>query len=130
MKFGYTIIYVQDVKACLEFYQRAFGMKERFYHDSGDYGELDTGETVLAFASHALGHSNLPGGYIKSEASASPLGYELGFVTDDVSKAFTRALEAGAEQMTAPKSKPWGQVVGYVRTPEGTVIEICSPVAG
>jgi hypothetical protein len=26
--------------------------------------------------------------------------------------------------------KPWGQVVSYVRCPDGTLVEICSPVGG
>jgi hypothetical protein len=28
-----------------------------------------------------------------------------------------------------PLSKPWGQIVPYVRCPDGTLVEICSPVA-
>jgi catechol 2,3-dioxygenase-like lactoylglutathione lyase family enzyme len=55
MKFGYTIIYVPDVTASLVFFETAFGFPRRFLHESGDYGELETGETTLAFASHELG---------------------------------------------------------------------------
>lgn len=65
MKFGYTIVYVPDVKASVEFFERAFGLKTRFVHESG-YAEMDTGETALAFASHQLGHGNLPDGYMKA----------------------------------------------------------------
>jgi len=54
MKLGYTILYVADVKQTLEFYERAFGLKQKFLHESGDYGELDTGTTVLAFSSRRL----------------------------------------------------------------------------
>jgi len=35
MKFGYTIIYVGDVAASLEFFGRAFGLETRFLHESG-----------------------------------------------------------------------------------------------
>ena len=55
MKFGYTIVYVPDVPASLAFFEKAFGVARRFLHESGDYGELNTGETTLAFATHALG---------------------------------------------------------------------------
>ncbi len=48
MKLGYTIIYVPDVPASLRFFANAFGMKRRFLHESGTYGELDTGETTLS----------------------------------------------------------------------------------
>lgn len=50
MEFGYTIVYVSSVADALSFYRDAFGFEIRFLHDSGDYGELNTGETVLAFA--------------------------------------------------------------------------------
>ena len=65
MKFGYTIIYTEDVVKSIEFFENAFGFKRRFIHESG-YGELETGETALAFASHELGKNNLPNGYIKA----------------------------------------------------------------
>ena len=48
MKLGYTIVYVPDVSESLGFFERAFGFKPRFVHESGTYGELDTGETTLA----------------------------------------------------------------------------------
>ena len=81
MKFGYTIICVQDVTSSIEFFERAFGLKRRFIHESG-YGELETGETAWAFASHDLGASNLPGGYVKADQSDRPLGMEMAMVTD------------------------------------------------
>ena len=44
MQFGYTIIYVPDVAASLAFFTRAFGLARRFLHESGTYGELETGQ--------------------------------------------------------------------------------------
>jgi catechol 2,3-dioxygenase-like lactoylglutathione lyase family enzyme len=43
MQFGYTIIYVPDVAASLAFFTRAVGLARRFLHESGTYGELETG---------------------------------------------------------------------------------------
>jgi catechol 2,3-dioxygenase-like lactoylglutathione lyase family enzyme len=43
MKFRYTILYVRDVRATLDFYARAFGQTQGFLHDSGHFGELQTG---------------------------------------------------------------------------------------
>ncbi|MGB2693109.1 MAG: VOC family protein, partial [Thermodesulfobacteriota bacterium] len=54
MKLGYTILYVNNVEKTIEFYKKTFGLKKLFLHESGDYGELDTGDTKLAFASHSL----------------------------------------------------------------------------
>ncbi len=127
MKFGYTIIYTNDVEKSIEFFENAFGFKRRFIHESG-YGELDTGDTALAFASHDLGSSNLPNGYIKTD-SEKPLGIEIALVTDDVQKAFQNSLKFGATLIKEPVQKPWGQLVAYVRCPDGTLVEICSPVS-
>jgi catechol 2,3-dioxygenase-like lactoylglutathione lyase family enzyme len=127
MKFGYTIIYVPDVLASVEFFERAFGLQRRFVHESG-YAELDTGDTALAFASHELGASNLPEGYVKANQSGQPLGVEIALVTSDVAKAYAQALAAGASSIKEPQVKPWGQTVAYVRCPDGTLVELCTPV--
>jgi lactoylglutathione lyase len=128
MKLGYTIIYVPDVAASLEFFEHAFELQRRFLHESGTYGELDTGETALGFAALELGHANLPNGYIAAHQSPQPLGMEIAFVTKDVTAAHARALKAGATEISPPKAKPWGQVVSYVRCPDGTLVELCTPV--
>ncbi|MBN8753255.1 MULTISPECIES: VOC family protein [Variovorax] len=130
MKFGYTIVYVPDVAQSLQFFEQAFGFARRFLHESNTYGELATGETTLAFAAHELAESNFPQGHVAASASAKPLGMELGFVTDDVAGAHARAIAAGASELSAPVSKPWGQVVSYVRCPDGTLVELCSPIGG
>lgn len=129
MKLGYTILYVPDVAASLKFFEDAFGLKRRFLHESGSYGELDTGATTLSFAAHELGDGNFPGGHIHASASPLPLGMEIGLVTDDVPTAHASALAHGARELAAPSAKPWGQVVSYVRAPDGCLIELCTPVA-
>ena len=128
MKLGYTIVYVPDVQASVEFFERAFGLKRRFIHESG-YGEMETGSTALAFAAHELGASNLPGGYVRASDSEQPLGMEIALVTEDVALAHARAVAQGAVSVKEPVVKPWGQTVSYVRCPDGTLVEICSPVA-
>jgi lactoylglutathione lyase len=128
MKLGYTIVYVPDVAASLHFYEQAFGLKRRFLHESGTYGELDTGQTTLAFAAHTLGESNFPGGHVRADTSAKPLGMEVGLVTSNVEHAHRQALACGAKELSPPAAKPWGQVVSYVRAPDGCLIELCTPI--
>lgn len=128
MKLGYTIVYVGDVAASLDFFERAFGLKRRFLHESGGYGELDTGATTLAFAQHEVARGNLGHDYVAAGESAKPLGMEIGLITDDVSAAFQRAVKAGAADLAAPVIKPWGQTVAYVRTPDGTLVELCTAI--
>jgi lactoylglutathione lyase len=129
MKLGYTILYVPSVAASIDFYAAAFGFAARFVHPSGDYGELASGETTLAFASHALGEANFPAGYIKASESKLPLGMEIGLVTADVAAAHANALLHGAVEVSPPTTKPWGQVVSYLRAPDGGLIELCTPMA-
>lgn len=128
MKFGYTIIYVQDVLASVQFFEKAFGLKRKFVHESG-YAEMDTGSTSLAFATHELGDTNLPDGYVKASQSKEPLGIEIALVTDNVNEAHSRAVAEGAISIKEPALKPWGQTVSYVRCPDGALVEICSPIA-
>jgi catechol 2,3-dioxygenase-like lactoylglutathione lyase family enzyme len=130
MKFAYTIVYVPDVAASLAFFEKAFGFACRFLHESGAYGELETGATALAFASLEMGEMHFPDGFVAASASVKPLGVEVAFVTDDVAAAHTRAVAAGATDILPPEPKPWGQVVSYVRCPDGTLVELCSPMGG
>ena len=125
MRFGYTILYVRDVAASVELYERAFGQRRRFVHESGDYAELDTGETTLSFASHGLAESNLPDAFQRPNGAATP--FEVCFVTEDVAGAFDRAVREGAEPVTSPQTKPWGQDVAYVCDPDGNLVELASP---
>ena len=128
MKLGYTILYVPDVAASLRFFEAAFGLRRRFLHESGQYGELDTGETTLAFAAHALGDGNFAGGHVHAHSSPRPLGMEIGLVTADVAAAHARALAQGARELAAPTLKPWGQTVSYLRAPDGCLVELCTPM--
>jgi len=128
MKLGYTILYVADVAQSLSFYEQAFGLSRRFLHESGMYGELDTGATTLAFAALEMGEANFSGGVVPLTASSKPPAFECGFVTDDVPAAHARALGAGAVELQAPAQKPWGQTVSYVRCPDGSLVELCTPM--
>lgn len=127
MKLGYTIIYVSDVLATIDFYQRAFSLNLKFLHESNQYGEMETGETILAFAAEALAHMNdlqiRP-----NRVHEVPSGFELAFVTNDVDEAFEIAIKEGAKQIAPPAKKPWGQIVAYVSDMNGVLVEICEPM--
>ncbi|MBB3194804.1 VOC family protein [Roseateles terrae] len=127
MKFAYTIIYTADVAASLDFFERAFGLPRRFLHESGTYGEVETGATALSFAQHEIARANLGQDY-RSASDGAPLGMEIGLTTEDVPAAYEKAVKAGALGLAAPVTKPWGQVVSYVRCPDGTLVELCSPM--
>jgi uncharacterized glyoxalase superfamily protein PhnB len=123
MKFGYTIIYVDQVEATIAFYEAAFGLKRGMV--AGDeFGELATGETRLAFAAKKMLHG--PGQFASPDGKV--LGVEIALTTSDVQAAFDQALAAGAKSVSKPEQKPWGQTVAYVRDRNGFLVELCTPV--
>ena len=104
VKFAYTILYVQDVTKAIEFYERAFGLTRKFVTPVNDYGELLVGETTLSFSSTSLAKANLKDGFTES------------------------SFNAGATIVENSKTKPWGQVVAYLRDLDGFLIEVCTPM--
>lgn len=125
MKLKYTILYVENVSATLNFYEQSFGLQTKMLHESGDYGELDTGETTLAFSSLKL-ISDLGKNPIKADPS-TPV-FEIAFETQDVQKWLSQAIKSGAVLVQTIREEPWGQTTSYVSDPNGFLIEICSPV--
>jgi len=127
MKLGYTIIYVENVAETVAFYERAFDLTCRFVHESGLYAEMETGETVLAFAANEAAEMNGIA-IAPNTKNGLPAGWEVCFVTDNVASAYAQAVSAGATPITSPAEKPWGQTVSYVRDLNGCLVEIASPI--
>ena len=123
MKFGYTIIYVDRVEATIAFYETAFGLKRGMVAGE-EYGELDTGETKLAFAAKKMMHA--PAQFASPDGTV--LGVEIALTTSDVAAAFEKAVAAGARLVSQPEKKPWGQIVAYVRDNNGFLVELCTPM--
>lgn len=128
---GYVIAYVQDVETTLSFYTEAFGLPRRFITPDGDYGELNSGATVLAFASKDLAGTNLDaaGGFAALESDGPPPGISITLITDDVVGTVDAAVGAGARRYVDPIDKPWGQTVAYLIDPNGLLVEVATAVA-
>lgn len=126
VKFAYTILYVNDVEKAISFYEEAFGFNRKFVTPDNDYGELFVGETTLSFASFTLANSNLEDGFVESNLNNRPFGIEIGFTTENVEETLKNAVNAGATIVANPKTKPWGQIVSYVRDLDGFLVEICT----
>jgi len=128
MKLGYVILYVANVPATVDFYEKAFGLQRRFLHESGQYAEMETGATALAFAAEEMAKANgltVRFNRVKEDAAA----VEVALVTPDVEAAYERAVKAGAQAAQPPKQKPWGQTVAYVRDLDGVLVELCTPIS-
>jgi lactoylglutathione lyase len=125
MKLGYIILYVPDVRATVEFYEAAFGLKLRLAHENF-YAEMETGATALAFCQEEFTPS--AGMFRINRRDGQSPGAEIGLVVEDVPGSFSQAVAAGAESAVAPVTKPWGQTVAYVKDNNGFLVEICSPM--
>ncbi len=125
LMFKYTILYVKNVTDTLIFFEAAFGFKRAMLHESGDYGELDTGNTTLSFSSLELMAS-----IGKNPGQVDPTNptFEIAFETDDVPAALAKAVNAGATLVQDAEEMPWGQTTAYVSDNNGFLIELCTPV--
>lgn len=126
MRLAKTILYVEDAEQSVRFMERAFGLTARVSMGA-DYGELDTGDTALAFASYSTGERHLPDGLAAGPSAA--MSCEVALTVDDVPAAFRQAVAAGATPLQEPEEMPWGQVVSHLRCPDGTFVDLSSPAA-
>jgi lactoylglutathione lyase len=127
---GYVILYVKDVSASLAFYEKAFGLSRRFFHDDNGkaYGELETGAARLAFASIELASEHLKREVVPASPHKAPLGFEIALVTANVPELYAQAVNAGATSLGEPTTKPWGQTVAYLRDNNGYLVELCTAI--
>jgi uncharacterized glyoxalase superfamily protein PhnB len=124
MKLNYVIIYVEDAVEATKVYEKAFGMKVKFIHESNMYAEMESGETTLSFANNEMLKMNIGIDALKGTKNC----FEIAFSTDNVQEAFEKALLNGANEIKKPETKPWGQIVAYVGDGFGTIVEICTPM--
>ncbi|MCY7533651.1 VOC family protein [Bacillus altitudinis] len=125
MKMKYTILYVNDVEASIQFYHHILGFPIKLRVES--YVEFDTGEVTLSINSRQDVKEAL--GLPVSEAVSSSQTFEIGFVVDDVNETIASLKEKGVPVIKEPAKKPWGQTVSYVSDPDGHFIEICDAVS-
>lgn len=116
----YVILIVEDLDRSLRFYTGVLGL--RLGHRSGDYAQLDTGATRLGlYARGAM--ARMLGLSLRPPSQDAP-GFEIGFKVADIDAAFAELVASGASPVTPPTDRPWGQRTGYVRDPDGHLIEL------
>ena len=123
MKLSYTILYVKNVQTSIDFYQVAFGLELKFKHESGDYAEMQTGETTLAFCCYDLADQVVRMSYQKPSFDR-PIASQLTLEPTDVKSAFEQAKYAGARVLCEPEIKPWNFEVAILQDPDGHLIEL------
>lgn len=128
IRFGYTIIYVTDVKQTVDFYQKAFSLQMRFMHESACYAEMETDRVTLAFADEQFAQENTGAHFSRNNSDKKPNGFEIAFLVNNVKDAYEHAIRNGAQHLQAPNFKHWGQEVAYVFDCNNVIVELCSPV--
>lgn len=107
---------VDDAKAAIEFYKKAFGATEKFRLPMGDrigHAEIKIGDSFIMLADEFpdMGHlgPNARGGTTVS----------LMVYVPDVDTAFKQAIEAGGKQERPVENQFWGDRLGTLTDPFG-----------
>ncbi|GMH12293.1 hypothetical protein Nepgr_014134 [Nepenthes gracilis] len=117
--FAYTVIYVRDVARSVDFYAKAFGLNIRRLDHSHRWGELESGQTTIAFTPIHQHETDEVTGSVQTAQSKGERG------PIEVCLDFS---DNGAVPVSAPAQREWGQTVGYVRDPDGIVVRMGSHV--
>lgn len=128
-KYNYTRLLVTNFKACFLFYRDVMGFKATYGTENDVYADFDTGTVMIALfdrveMSKAVGSSHLP---INADAQDK---FCLVFGVDDVDATCQQLTQKGITLVTPPSDHPgWGIRSGYVRDPDGNLIELYKPLA-
>ena len=98
MKLGCTILYVGSVPQTIAFYERAFGLRRGMVTDTLDYGELQTGDTKLAFAANSFVKDLLALPFDVASPFKAAASMEVGLVTETAERDFERGDCAAAQR--------------------------------
>ncbi|MEM7122477.1 MAG: VOC family protein [Pseudomonadota bacterium] len=108
---------VKDAAAAMDFYQRALGATERF-RLTGASGAVSHAEMAVNGAVFMLADEHPDFGALSPHTiGGSPI--KLHLTVDDVDAAATRAEEAGATVLRAPKDEFYGERVAQIADPYG-----------
>ena len=108
---------VSDVKAAVNFYQKAFGFEKRGIMNGPDRKPIHA-ELTLRGTTLMLGPENAE----RNARSAKTIGGSpatLYLVVEDVDKVFAKAVKAGATPVGPVMDMFWGDRSGTVIDPEG-----------
>jgi len=121
---------VDDAKAAIDFYTRAFGAREKFRMPMGDrigHAELLIGD------SHVMLADEFPEQGHRGPKALGGTPVSLMVYVDDVDSVFRRAIEAGATEKRPVENQFWGDRMGTLTDPFGhmwslaTTVEEVSP---
>ncbi len=108
---------VNDAKAAIDFYQRAFGAKEVMKMDGPGgkvaHAELKIGDSMIMLS------DEMPGGTARAPRSLGGTTCSVFLYLDDVDSTFGKAVSAGAKVDAQLADMPWGDRYGRLTDPFG-----------
>ena len=110
----YIVLVVEDLDAAAGFWSETMGLE--LDHRSGPYAQFSTGATRFGLFERAAMEETLGG--LEGER------FEVGFKVSDCDRAYEELVAGGAAPVVAPTDRAWGQRTGYVRDPDGHLIEL------
>jgi len=117
---------VDDAKAAIDFYQRAFGAKERVRMHGPDgmiaHAELEIGDSKVMLADPFPQASTRP----PKELGGTSVGVFV--YVENVDEVFQQAVDAGATAPMEPDDQFWGDRFGSVTDPFGHSWQISTHV--
>ena len=121
-----TYLAVDDATKAIEFYERAFGAKERSRMPGPDgkiaHAELMIGNSVVMLS------DPFPQATVKPPTQVGGTTAGLFMYVEDVDAAYRRAIDAGATETMAPENMFWGDRFGTVTDPFGHSWQIATHV--
>lgn len=116
-------IITDDVARLVTFYERVTGASAIWAND--EFAELTTTSGTLAIGSTRTVGVFGPG---SAEPGANRSAI-LEFIVEDVDAEYARLRTWVAELVTAPTTMPWGNRALLFRDPDGTLVNLFTPVA-
>jgi len=122
MKRCFTNILSSSVGETARFYEQIFGMKRKFDSDWFvvlTHDAIESLEVGILMRDHKV---------VPDSVRKSPSGVMITFVVDDCDTIYRKAVELGAQIIEAPKDMLYGQRRMLLLDPDGTVVDVSSPV--
>ena len=116
---------VDDAKAAIDFYTRAFGATEKFRLPMGDrigHAEIKIGDSHVMLADEFpdMGHRG------PKALGGTPVS--LMVYVEDVDSTFRKAIEAGATEKRPVENQFWGDRMGTLTDPFGHMWSLATTV--
>jgi uncharacterized glyoxalase superfamily protein PhnB len=115
---GFPILSTADLPRLVAFYENAFlgVVGYRFAHEGTD-----------VYVAMKIGAASLGIGWEPDADDSDHDRVALWFYVDDLDAAFARARAAGGRVVEDPEVRPWGERVGSLRDPSGTLVNVATP---